>query len=164
MRERLAIDRQKFYGFDYDNNETQGEAALVIEEKAKDELSVKEAFLQFAGGHEEARHRQPQRPPFGGRGEHHNRDFNHFSGSAPRFAPPAYVPQMGAGLRAVDPGALSGCLYSSTYIWLNNRQNFWFFPTFIGRRSVAGFRWMHNRWVYMGFDLRMVESFFCGGR
>ena len=88
----------------------------------------------------------------------------HHSGSAPRFAPPAYTPRHVPGLRAVDAGAISGCLYSFTYLWLNNRQQFWFFPTFVGRRSVAGYRWMHNNWVYMGFDLRMVDSFFCGGR
>ena len=90
--------------------------------------------------------------------------FNHFSGSSPRFAPPAYIPQRAPGLRAVDPGAISRCLYSNTYVWLNNGQGFWFFPTFIGRRSIAGFRWMHNHWIYKGFDLGMIQSFFCGGR
>jgi hypothetical protein len=94
----------------------------------------------------------------------HGHGQEHRSGSAPQFAPPSYVPKASPGLRAVDPGAISGCLYSFTYIWLNNRQEFWFFPTFVGRKSVAGYRWMHGQWVYMGFDLRMVDSFFCGGR
>jgi len=104
-------------------------------------------------------------PPHHNRpGNHPNRGNHHHPGSAPRFAPPAYTPHMSPALRAVDPGAIFGCLYSHTYIWLNNRQQFWFFPTFIGRRSVAGYRWMANRWVFMGFDLRMIDSFFCGGR
>jgi len=90
--------------------------------------------------------------------------FNHHSGSAPRFAPPAYIPQRAPGLRAIDPGAISRCLYSNTYVWLSNGQGFWFFPTFIGRRSIAGFRWMHNHWIYKGFDLGMIQAFFCGGR
>ncbi|MCL2354220.1 MAG: hypothetical protein FWC69_06300 [Defluviitaleaceae bacterium] len=98
--------------------------------------------------------RRPSQPP----------RFNHHSGSAPRFAPPAYIPQLAPGLRAVDPGAISRCLYSNTYVWLSNGQGFWFFPTFIGRRSIAGFRWMHNHWVYKGFDLGMIQAFFCGGR
>ena len=97
------------------------------------------------------------RPPLRPGHEHH-------SGSAPRFAPPSYTPRHVPGLRAIDAGSVSRCLYSFTYLWLNNRQQFWFFPTFVGRRSMAGYRWMHNNWVYMGFDLRMVDSFFCGGR
>jgi len=86
------------------------------------------------------------------------------SGSAPRFAPPAFIPQAAPGLRAVDPGAIANCLYSFTYLWLSNRNQFWFFPTFVGRRSVAGYRWIRGSWVFMGFDLRLIDSFFCGGR
>jgi len=88
----------------------------------------------------------------------------HPSGSAPRFAPPAFIPQAAPGLRAVDPGAIAGCLYSFTYLWLSNRSQFWFFPTFVGRRSVSGYRWIRGSWVFMGFDLRLIDSFFCGGR
>ena len=113
-------------------------------------------------------HPQPHRPPqphhTPPHNNRHNNRHDHHSGSAPRFAPPAYVPKAAPGLRAVDPGSISHCLYSFTYLWLNNRQQFWFFPTFVGRRSVAGYRWMHNNWVYMGFDLRLIDSFFCGGR
>ena len=138
------------------------------------------------GGREDNRHDMPRELPHGTphlmpREEHnqwhnddhdheqdlsarHRRPSEHHSGSAPRFAPPNYIPQTAPGLRAVDPGAISRCLYSFTYLWLNNRQQFWFFPTFVGRRSVAGYRWMHNNWVFMGFDLRTISSFFCGGR
>ena len=35
------------------------------------------------------------------------------------------------------------------------------FPTFVGRTSVAGFRWTGRRWVFSGFDLRRIESFTC---
>ena len=104
----------------------------------------------------------PPRPPLPTPGPGHN--FNPRSGSAPRFAPPAFIPQRAPGLRMVDPGAISRCLYSNTYVWLNNRQDFWFFPTFVGRKSIAGYRWMHRNWVFMGFGLNMVDSFFCGGR
>ena len=209
MRESFAIDREKLYGFDYDNTakeaaawvqndkvpvfEEATEAALVVEESDEEiveEISAKEAFFEFARGPQtrppqvhphpmptvpprpaphppRPPHVQPHpmpvvppRPPMPGPG--HN--FNPNSGSAPRFAPPAFTPQRAPGLRAVDPRAISRCLYSNTYVWLSNRQEFWFFPTFVGRKSIAGYRWMHRHWVFMGFGLNMVDSFFCGGR
>ena len=86
------------------------------------------------------------------------------SGSAPRLAPPAFVPQITPALRLVEPGAIANCLYSFTYLWLTNRNQFWFFPTFVGRRSIAGYRWIHGSWVFMGFDLRLIDSFFCSRR
>ncbi|MCL2415722.1 MAG: hypothetical protein FWD01_02810 [Defluviitaleaceae bacterium] len=86
------------------------------------------------------------------------------SGSAPRSAPPNYIPQTAPNLRAVDPGAINGCLYNNTFIWLTNGRSFWYYPTFVGRRSVSGFRWTGRGWVFMGFDLNLVEAFFCGGR
>lgn len=42
---------------------------------------------------------------------------------------------------AVDPGAISFCLFRNTFIWLNNGARFWYYPIFVGPRSVAGFRW-----------------------
>jgi len=80
---------------------------------------------------------------------------------APRTPPPDYVPARARASRAVDPGAISGCLNSFMYVWLTNGQAFWMFPTFVGRRSISGFRWSRFGWVYTGFDLRLVESFFC---
>jgi len=217
MRESFAIDKEKLYGFDFDNKEAaawaQDDEAAVLEEEAVEEpiiadeatddeviaedaiapiggasteISAKEAFFEFARGVQP--HPMPVVPPRPPHVQPHpmptvpprpphvhphpmpvvpprpGHNFNPHSGSAPRFAPPAYIPQQAPGLRAVDPGAISRCLYSNTYIWLNNRQDFWFFPTFIGRRSIAGYRWMHRHWVFMGFSLNMIDSFFCGGR
>jgi len=91
-------------------------------------------------------------PPQGGQGPQ----------QAPTSAPPQFVPQQPAAAPfAVDPGAIRGCLFRFTYIWLRNRNNFWFFPTFVGRTSVAGFRWTGRTWVYSGIDLRSIESFTC---
>lgn len=159
------------------------EAVEVVNEEAIEEVSAKEAFFEFARG---VQVRPPHGPPRPGptrppRLPHHppgpahpapptpsqpgpGHDFNPNSGSAPRFAPPAHIPQRAPGLRAVDTGAISRCLYSNTYVWLNNGQQFWFFPTFIGKRSIAGYRWMHRHWVFMGFSLNMIDSFFCSGR
>ncbi len=81
----------------------------------------------------------------------------------PTAPPPAYTPTKSQqiGVMAVDPGAIRGCLFRYTYVWLTNRQQFWFYPTFVGRRSVAGYRWNGFMWVYFGIDLRRIESFQC---
>ncbi len=80
----------------------------------------------------------------------------------PTTPPPSTIPQQSqVQLFAVDQGAMQGCLYRFTYVWLNNRQSFWFYPTFVGRRSVSGYRWTGFMWVYFGIDLRRIESFQC---
>ncbi|GGA77733.1 hypothetical protein [Ornithinibacillus halotolerans] len=81
---------------------------------------------------------------------------------APTSPPPSFTPQQPQfQLFAVDPGAIRGCLFRFTYIWLENGNSFWFYPTFVGRNSVAGFRWRGFRWVYFGIDLNRVRSFQC---
>ena len=76
--------------------------------------------------------------------------------------PPSIVPLRPAGspLR-IEGGAISGCMHNNTYIWLKNGKAFWFYPTFVGRNSIAGFRFSRHGWVYLGFDLDRIESFFC---
>lgn len=80
---------------------------------------------------------------------------------APTVPPPQFVPQMQSSTFAVDPGGIRRCLYRNTYIWLNNGEQFWFFPVFVGRTSVAGFRWFGFFWGYFGIDLRRISSFAC---
>ncbi|WP_428912373.1 hypothetical protein [Niallia sp. Krafla_26] len=83
----------------------------------------------------------------------------------PSAPPPTFVPaqtqQQQAGTFAVDPGSIRGCLFRYTYIWLRNREQFWFYPTFVGRTSVSGWRWTGYRWVFFGTSLRQVQSFTC---
>ena len=79
----------------------------------------------------------------------------------PSTAPPSFTPaQPQYQTFAVDPGAIRGCLFRFTYVWLR-RSSFWFFPTFVGRNSIAGFRWTGFRWVYFGIDLDRIVSFQC---
>lgn len=87
-------------------------------------------------------------------------------GSAPTSPPPSFTPQrhqqqQGVGVFAVDPGAIRGCLFRNTFIWLENGRSFWFYPTFVGRRSVSGFRWNGFMWTYYGTDLDRIASFQC---
>lgn len=77
----------------------------------------------------------------------------------PTSPPPQFEPQMAP--YAVDPGAISRCLYRNTFVWLRNRDRFWYYPTFVGRRSVAGYRFFGGRWRYYGIDLRQISSFTC---
>ncbi|WNS75350.1 hypothetical protein RRV45_21185 [Bacillus sp. DTU_2020_1000418_1_SI_GHA_SEK_038] len=83
-------------------------------------------------------------------------------GGPPSSPPPSFTPQMQQFTTfAVDPGGIRGCLFRYTYIWLENGRSFWFYPVFVGRNSVAGWRWRRNRWVYYGTDLRSIRSFQC---
>lgn len=79
----------------------------------------------------------------------------------PPGPPPAFIPQQPIGIFAVDPGAIRNCLFRFTYIWPHRDRGFWMFPTFVGPRSVAGFRWTGFNWVYFGMDLRDIQSFTC---
>ncbi|WP_440396932.1 transporter [Paenibacillus sp. SAF-054] len=91
-------------------------------------------------------------PPFGPQGQQ----------QAPTAPPPQFTPQQPAATTfAVDPGAISGCLFRNTYVWLSGGRGFWFYPVFVGRTSVAGFRWNGFFWMYTGIDLRQIQSFTC---
>ncbi|KHF40651.1 hypothetical protein [Halalkalibacter okhensis] len=81
----------------------------------------------------------------------------------PTSPPPSFVPAQTQQVEAfaIDPGSIRRCLFRFTYVWLRNRQQFWFYPTFVGRRSVSGFRWNGFRWVYFGISLREISSFTC---
>ncbi|MGH4117295.1 hypothetical protein [Clostridium sp.] len=85
----------------------------------------------------------------------------------PPSGPPNYTPslpksqQFGATPKAVDPGAIRPCLYRFVYIWPRRGSGFWAWLTFVGPRSVAGFRFNRNTWSYFGMDLRDINSFQC---
>ena len=96
----------------------------------------------------------PFGPPGGGAG------MGPPSGPPPSFAPPLPAEQQ-VGTFAVESGAIRRCLFRYTYIWLRNRQQFWAWLTFVGRRSVAGWRWTGFNWVYFGIDLNRISSFTC---
>lgn len=110
-----------------------------------------------------------QHPPFGPPGSGQGGGFGGGPGQAgpPSGPPPSTIPpeqgQGQFGAFAVDPGGIRGCLYRFTFIRLNNGRAFWYYPTFVGRNSVAGYRWRRNqfRWQYFGIDLNQIRSFSC---
>ncbi|WP_286170539.1 transporter [Bacillus sp. NTK071] len=85
--------------------------------------------------------------------------------TAPTSSPPASAPPKPqtaqSGLQAVDPGAIRGCMYRFTYIWMRGGNSFWFWPVYVGRTSVSGFRWTGRRWVYTGIGLNRIDMFTC---
>jgi hypothetical protein len=90
-------------------------------------------------------------PPFGQQGP---------TSGPPTAPPPSFVPQQAQAF-AVDPGSIVRCLFRFTYVWLRGFNQFWFYPIFVGRNSVAGFRWTGFTWVYTGISLRQIQSFSC---
>jgi len=105
---------------------------------------------RHGGRHGERGHRHDDRG--------HGRDHGH---RRPPGAPPTFIPSESGMLRAVDPRAISHCLNSFTYIWLTLGNGFWMYPTFVGPRSVAGYRWGRFGWSFTGFDIRAIKSFTC---
>lgn len=81
-------------------------------------------------------------------------------GQQPMGAPPSFVPQMMPSWRDGTRG-IRHCMYRFTYIWLNNGNSFWFYPTFVGYGSLVGFRWRRNRWEYSVINLNRIRSYQC---
>lgn len=84
-------------------------------------------------------------------------DFGPPSGPPPSAAPS----KAQAGGKAVDLGSLRCCRFRYVYVWLNSGRSFWMYLVFVGRRSIAGWRWTGRRWVYFGIDTRRIVSFIC---
>ncbi|NRD79930.1 hypothetical protein HPT25_21580 [Bacillus sp. BRMEA1] len=105
----------------------------------------------------------PQTPPPGTPGAHPSfAPTGHGPTAGPPTAPPpSFVPPQQIQPYAVDPGGIARCLFRYTYVWLRGLEQFWFYPTYVGRNSVSGYRWTGFRWVYFGIDLRHIQSFTC---
>jgi hypothetical protein len=105
----------------------------------------------------------PQGPPPGSPGFPPSFPGQGAEAGAPTTPPPSFVPAQTQqfGAFAVDPGSIRRCLFRFTYVWLRNFQQFWFYPIFVGRTSISGYRWTGNRWVFFGISLRQIESFTC---
>lgn len=95
-------------------------------------------------------------PPFGPPGQGP-------SAGPPTSPPPSFVPMQTQQVQtlAIDPGSIRRCLFRYTYVWMRGRQQFWFYPIFLGRRSISGWRWTGFRWVFYGTSLRQIQSFTC---
>lgn len=107
---------------------------------------------------------QPAGPPFGnqpGGPQHGNVPMGPPPNFTPSKAQSEFKPQAGIAPQAIDSGAIRRCRFRYVYIWPRYGRGFWAWLTYVGRRSIAGYRWNGRRWVYFGMDLRMIESFYC---
>lgn len=111
--------------------------------------------------------RQINMPPFPGPGPGPGMENPPGMQGPPTAPPPSFTPNKstvkagGISTKAVDTGSIRPCLFRFTYIWQTNRRSYWTFLTYVGRKSIAGWRWMRFRWVYFGLDLRKIDSFYC---
>jgi hypothetical protein len=116
------------------------------------------------GTEDERRNEPPQMPPPPGMGQ------------MPKSAPPNFIPeapgmerrQMGGPgpsgygvpfrgeMRQTEPRDIRRCLNQFTFIWLVNGNSFWFYPTFVSRDFVQGFRWRRDRWEFDRINLRRI--------
>lgn len=100
-------------------------------------------------------------PPSGGQGPGFGPGQGGPPGPPPSIAPTQQSSFGGPSIQFVDPGAIRPCRFQFVYIWPSSGRPFWAWLTFVGRRSVSGFRWNGRRWVYFGMDLRQIQSFVC---
>lgn len=78
---------------------------------------------------------------------------------APLIAPPNFTPPLPPwrnGYRGIR-----GCINRNTYLWLVNGNSFWFYPTYVGRRAIIGFRWRGYGWAYQRIILDRIRAFQC---
>jgi hypothetical protein len=75
-------------------------------------------------------------------------------------APAEFGVPYGRG-RQVGPRELRRCINRFTYIWLINGSNFWFYPTYVDRQFLMGFRWRRNRWEFDRINVNRIIFFRC---
>lgn len=78
----------------------------------------------------------------------------------PRSAPPNFTPQFQQDMMR-RPMDIRRCVNRFVFIWLVNGNGFWFFPIFVGRDQIVGFRWRRNGWMYDRINLRRIAGFRC---
>ncbi|RNB63438.1 transporter, partial [Brevibacillus centrosporus] len=83
------------------------------------------------------------------------------SAPPPRRTPSSPGERGFGGTRTIDARRFSPCLFRFAYVWMRNGNSFWFYPVFISRNFVAGYRWRFNRWVYFGTNLNRIAYFTC---
>lgn len=129
------------------------------------ERSMRNSFFNDAYRYCTFMYMYRQRPPHN---NPHNNQYNPNMGGnkdrPPMGPPPNTIPKQSktkSGAKAVDPGSMRPCLYRYTYIWLKNGNSFWAWLNYVGKNSIAGWRWKRFYWVYFGMDSKKIDSFVC---
>lgn len=122
--------------------------------------------------------RQPSSPPFGtpGRPSGPQTQPQTQAPRQPMGPPPNFTPELpsserqellrepaefgtqfrGSGNQRRRPRDLRNCVNRFTFIWLVNGNSFWFFPVFVTREFVIGFRWSRRSWVPDRLNVRRI--------
>jgi hypothetical protein len=81
-------------------------------------------------------------------------------GAAPMSPAPQFIPPIPSSRFGVE--SMRWCLHRNTFVWMRSGTEFWFFPTFVSRRVIVGFRWRRRfGWVYHVIDPSNVLTFQC---
>lgn len=99
-------------------------------------------------------------PPFGGPGSPPMGPPT--SGGAqqmPMGPPPNFTPAMARWQNGSQ--GIRNCMYQNTFIWLRNGNSFWFFPTFVSKNIIIGFRWRQFGWTYSTINRNNILSYQC---
>ena len=77
----------------------------------------------------------------------------------PMGPPPSFSPTMSRS--QTGSSGIRRCIYRNTFIWQRNGNSFWFFPTFVSRNLVLGFRWGRFGWTYSTINRDSILTFQC---
>lgn len=78
----------------------------------------------------------------------------------PPFSPnPPFGPPQGAPWQNTQ--RFRRCMNRMSFVTLNNRSSFWFYPTDIRRGRLAGFRFRRNRWEPYSIDVSRILRINC---
>ena len=101
----------------------------------------------------------PGIPPFGGQNSPQMPPPAGGPGPMPMGPPPSFTPMMSSS----QPGStgIRQCMYRNTFIWLRNGDGFWFFPTFVSRNVIWGFRWGRFGWMFNTVNRDNILTFQC---
>jgi hypothetical protein len=80
-----------------------------------------------------------------------------YGGGVPTMPPPSYIPRRPFGHN--NPAFLINSVGRLVYLWLYDGRNFWATLTFVGPRTIEGYRWNGNTWRFFEVDHNDVQSF-----
>ncbi|MCM8710266.1 hypothetical protein M2651_04400 [Clostridium sp. SYSU_GA19001] len=97
--------------------------------------------------------------------------YNDNTPDMPKSPPPNLIPdkdkahalgfEKTPGINLVLPATVMPCLYSFTYIWLNNKASFWAKPVAIKQTAIICWIWNGVKWYSSELQLRDIDSFIC---
>lgn len=78
------------------------------------------------------------------------------------FLPPSPPPDFQPGYSYLEPRAdhIKNCMYSYIYVWLEDGQSFWMYPTVVDEEYINGYIWNKPLWTYYEFEWPAINSYY----